>query len=136
MSRALPEGSTVIATVFRPTVSSPGLGIMRARTTSPIEPLWMASAIADKLPLLFDDARLPMLVLGGPPLTILLQVILPNGDLRAFAASANIDRAVSRSDLLEATANDMPRIVAALFALLDEAGDIVSHDVPASRAMH
>lgn len=96
----------------------------------------MASAIADKLPLLFDDARLPALVLGGPPLTILLQVILPNGDLRAFAASANIDRAVTRADLLDATANDMPRIVAALFALLDGAGDIVSHDVPAAKALH
>ena len=121
----LPPGSTVIATVMRPSSSSPGLGVFRVVAASRVGAECLARAIAEKLPQMFGDARLPELLLPGAPLTLLLQVITPSGDLRCFAASADLDRAAPRADMLAAWSRDLPGIVTMLYAVVATAGGLI-----------
>ena len=112
----IPEGAVIIVTVFRPASSSTGIGTCRLIAQTPLSAPCVAEEIAARLPFLFADAALPDLLLPGPPLTMLLQVMLPTGQLVAHAASANLLRAASRSDMIAAWKRDLPEIAAVTFA--------------------
>lgn len=112
----VPEGSVIVVTVFRPASSSTGIGTCRLIAQTPLSAPCVADEIAARLPFLFADAALPDLLLPGPPLTMLLQVMLPTGQLVAHAASANLLCAASRSDMIAAWKRDLLDIVGVTFA--------------------
>lgn len=121
MSGPLPQGTTVFVTVMRPASSSPGIGIARLVAVSPIGRDLLAAKIAERLPALFVQAALPDLLLPGPPLTLLVQTMLPDGLLLAHAASAILHRAARREEMISAWSEDMPIIVGAAMRLVDTA---------------
>lgn len=112
----VPEGSVIVVTIFRPASSSTGIGTCRLIAQTPLSAPCVAEEIATRLPFLFADAALPGLLRPGPPLTMLLQVMLPAGQLVAHAASASILRAAPLADMIAAWKRDLPEIVAATFA--------------------
>ena len=133
----VPEGAVIIVTVFRPASSSTGIGTCRLIAQTPLSGPCVAEEIAARLPFLFADAALPDLLLPGPPLTMLLQVMLPTGQLVAHAASANLLRAASRADMLGAWKRDLPEIVEATFAGVLRKLEALSTPAPArSAAVH
>lgn len=110
---AIPEGAVIVVTVFRPASSSTGIGTCRLIAETSLSVPCVAEEIAARLPALFADAALPQLLLPGPPLTMLLQVMLPTGQLVVHAAGANLLRAASLADMAAAWRRDLPEIVAA-----------------------
>lgn len=112
-SFAIPEGAVIVVTVFRPASSSTGIGTCRLIAQTPLSAPCVAEEIAARLPALFADAALPALLLPGPPLTMLLQVMLPTGQLVAHAASATLLRAAQLAEMTAAWQRDLPEIVAA-----------------------
>jgi|GEM_PF-2125345 len=135
MSRPLPQGSTLFVTVMRPAPSSTGIGIARLVAMSPLGERFLAEQIAQRLPALFKQAALPDLLLPGPPLTMLLQVMLPDGELLAHAASAILHRAAQRDEMISAWSRDMPHIVGSTMRLVDKALGMLG-EVAAPRAVH
>lgn len=130
----VPEGAVIVVTVFRPASSSSDIGTCRLIAQTPLPAPCVADEIAARLPFLFADAALPDLLLPGPPLTMLLQVMLPTGQLVAHAASANLLRAASRSDMLDAWKRDLPEIVEATFAGVLRKLAVLSASAPAGPA--
>lgn len=112
----VPEGSVIVVTIFRAASSSPGIGTCRLIAQSPLSAPCVAEELASRLPFLFADAGLPAQLHPGPPLSMLLQVMLPTGQLVAHAASANLLRAAPLTDMIAAWKRDLPEIVAATFA--------------------
>lgn len=112
MSKPIPEGSTVIATVFRPDPEMGGVGMRRFTAQSSLGGDAVAKALAARLPEMFEEAQLPELLLPGPPLVMLLQVILPDGQLVSFPAAAVFNRAAARADMLAAWMRDLPNLTA------------------------
>lgn len=112
----VPEGSVIVVTIFRPASSSTGIGTCRLIAQTPLSAPCVAEEIAARLPFLFADAALPDLLLPGPPLTMLLQVMLPAGQLVAHAASATLLRAAPLTDMVAAWKRDLPEIMAHTFA--------------------
>jgi hypothetical protein len=117
----LPLGSTVIVSVFRPTANSRGIGTTRFLAHTPVGEDVLANAISEKLPALFAVAALPELLLPGAPLIMLLQVLLPDGQLLATSCTAQLNRAAQRSEMLDAWKRDMPAIVGRLLHIVARA---------------
>jgi len=112
----VPKGAVIVITVFRPASTSTGIGTCRLIAQTPLSAPCVAEEIATRLPFLFADAALPDLLMPGPPLTMLLQVMLPTGQLVAHAASADLLRAAQLTEMIAAWKRDLPDIVAATFA--------------------
>ena len=127
----VPEGSMIVVTVFRPASSSTGIGTCRLIAQTPLSAPCVAEEIAARLPFLFADAALPNLLLPGPPLTMLLQVMLPAGELVAHAASANLLRAAPLTDMIAAWKRDLPEIMARTFAGVERKLEVQSRLAPA-----
>lgn len=117
----MPEGSTVIVSVFRPTANSRGIGTTRLVAHTPVGDDVLANAIIERLPALFADAALPELLLPGAPLIMLLQVLLPDGQLLASSCTALLNRAAHRSEMLDAWKRDVPAIVGRLLQIVAHA---------------
>lgn len=127
----VPEGSVIVVTVFRPASASTGIGTCRLIAQTPLSAPCVAEEIAARLPFLFADAALPNLLLPGPPLTMLLQVMLPAGQLVAHAASADLRRAAPLTDMIAAWKRDLPDIVEATFAGVLRKLEAMSSPAPA-----
>lgn len=136
MSRSLPQGSTMFVTIMRPAPTSSGIGLARLVAVTPVGQQFLAEQIAQRLPALFGQAALPDLLLPGPPLTMLLQTVLPDGELLAHAASAILHRAARREEMIAAWSRDMPHIVGSMMRLVDKALGVLSGDEAASPAVH
>lgn len=130
----VPQGSAIVVTVFRPASSSTGIGVCRLIAQTPLSAPCVAEELATRLSALFSDAALPALLLPGPPLTMLLQVMLPTGQLVAHAASANLLRAARLDDMVAAWKRDLPEIVAATFAGVIRKLEMQPHLAPAEPA--
>lgn len=112
----VPEGSVIVVTIFRADGASTGIGTCRLIAQSPLSAPCVAEELASRLPFLFADAGLPAQLQPGAPLSMLLQVMLPAGQLVAHAASANLLRAAPLTDMIAAWKRDLPSIVAVTFA--------------------
>lgn len=117
----IPEDSIVIVTVFRPTAQSRGMGTTRFIAQSPIGVTALADALKEKLPSLFVDAALPDLLLPGAPLVMMLQALLPDGQLLASSSTASLNRAAQRAEMLDAWKRDVPDIVGRFTTIVAQA---------------
>ncbi|MBX9944928.1 MAG: hypothetical protein K2Y40_12670 [Reyranella sp.] len=108
----LPPGSLVLASLYRPALNTPGIGLANFLTATPTRDVVVAAALireGDQL-----TAGLPELLLPGVPVCLLLHLLLPDGQTFASSSVAEVARATRR----EAAAASLFR---ALPALLDGA---------------
>ena len=108
----LPPGSLVLASLYRPALNAPGIGLANFLTGTPTRDVVVAAALIQEGRQLV--AGLPELLLPGVPVCLLLHLMLPDGDTFASSSVAEVNRATRR----EAAAASLFR---ALPALLDGA---------------
>lgn len=129
-------GSLIVVTVFRPARGSEGIGTRRMIAQTPLGAPHIATAIAERLPVLFEEARLPALLLPtGAPLTMLLQVFAPDGQLASSASSADILRAAPLAEMLAAWTQDLPAIVSRFLATAEHLF-VKPDDAPPAPVVH
>jgi len=104
----IPAGSMIVATVLQPGVTSGAIGARRLHADGPLGADFFADSLVQRLPALFEEAGLPEVLLPPAPLTFLLQVFLPDGQLLSFHASTPIEQTTSRRALLEVWAVTLP----------------------------
>ena len=117
----IPAGSVIVATILQAGQQSGAIGARRMFADGPLGVDFLADNIVGRLPALFDEARLPDTLPPDGPLTFLMQVFLPDGQLLSFHASTLIQQATPRAALLAVWSVSLPAFTAKVVEVVHQA---------------
>lgn len=117
---SIPAGSMIVATVLQTGRQSGAIGARRMHADGPLGAEFFARSIVQRFPALFEEAHLPDILLPPAPLTFLLQVFLPDGQLLSFHASTPIEQATPRAALLAVWSVTLPAFTGKVFEVVQQ----------------